>query len=364
LGIRLAALLVIALHAPSCLGRDEAEHEITQPGDLLAEGGTLREAGWARRQLLRYDRALVAEPGRLREWDFFTLMDDEVVVNISVSNLGILSIVTVALIDLRDQTTYSAAYLPAAADRFDLSSAASGDTQVTRAQDGRAVVDFRTTPGERSLRFDLPESLLGAAARGDLTLFQDPGSDYLSLATPFAEDPHGFFFEQKIPGMKVAGVITVGPVEHAFVPARSYAVMDWGRGVWPHEVLWRWGGGFQDAGGRSVAFNLGNGFGDMRRASENLFLAGGRGYKLGPVDWTYDAAHPLAPWTFADRAGRLALRLTPLYHEPGGFSLGGAYSQQIDKVYGHYSGTVILSDGSRLELHDVLGFAEEVQLRW
>ncbi len=34
------------------------------------------------------------------------------------------------------------------------------------------------------------------------------------------------------------------------------------------------------------------------------------------------------------------------------------------QVFGRLTGHVVLDDGSRLEVHDLLGFAEEVQNRW
>src|SRR5262249_13227015 len=160
---------------------------------------------------------------------------------------------------------------------------------------------------------------LGPAARGELSLEREPRDEYLSLATPFADDPRAFFFEQKIPGLRAQGTLTVGGVSYAFDRTTSYGIIDCGRRVWPSAVVWRWGCGLHARDGARHAFNLGNGFGNMSAASENVFILDGVAYKLGPVDWEYDAAHPMQPWRFRDRRGRVDLTLDPVASERGGF---------------------------------------------
>jgi hypothetical protein len=37
---------------------------------------------------------------------------------------------------------------------------------------------------------------------------------------------------------------------------------------------------------------------------------------------------------------------------------------RLSKVYGHNRGSPVLDDGRRLEVRGVLGFAEEMRIRW
>jgi hypothetical protein len=280
---------------------------------------------------------------------------------VTVGNLGALSLASVGVVDLREQTIHSAVYLRQPDDRFELSGSLDDGTRFIAAGREVPIVEAEMLGGgKRRVRFDLSAGLLGEDARGDLTLFQDPLGDYLSLATPFAGDPRAFFFEQKVPAIHAEGTVTIGGRTYSFDRSRTFAIIDWGRGVWPADVLWRWGAGFTHEG---VTFNLGNGFGDMSRASENLVVEKGVGHKLGPVDWSYDALQPLLPWRFRDRRGRVDLTLSPIFHEEGGFDLGAYYSR-LHKVYGFFDGTVTTPSGRRIEVSRALGFAEEMRLRW
>ena len=64
------ALVLVLLAACTA---DAEQHEITEPGELLTDDGTLREPGWAPTQLLHWDPSKVADPDQLRMWDFVTL---------------------------------------------------------------------------------------------------------------------------------------------------------------------------------------------------------------------------------------------------------------------------------------------------
>ena len=63
------------------------QHQITAPGDLLTTDGRLREPGWATTDLLRWDPERVADPSQLRQWDFFTIANGQVAVNLTLADV-------------------------------------------------------------------------------------------------------------------------------------------------------------------------------------------------------------------------------------------------------------------------------------
>ena len=118
------------------------------------------------------------------------------------------------------------------------------------------------------------------------------------------------------------------------------------------------------AGGRPFGFNIGYGFGDTSAASENMVFVDGRAHKLDQVTFhipegTYDGA----PWTFTSNDGRFEMTFEPIIDRNGSVDLKILRSIQ-HQVFGRFSGQVALDDGSRLEVKDLLGFAEEVKNRW
>jgi hypothetical protein len=335
------------------------QHEITAAGDLLTSDGRLREPGWARRQLLSWDPNRVHDRTRLRQWDFFTVESDAAAVNFTLADLGFAQVGSVGLVDFATSAMHSASVFKAAEDTLSLSSAVDGSAALTVSGASGPALAFAGSPTGSQITVEIGASLLGEAASGALTLTRG-GDEYLSLATPFSGDAHQFFFEQKIPGMRASGTITVGAKSYTFDAAP--AVMDWGRGQWPQTVTWRWAAASGSAGARRVALNLGEGFGDDHNGTENLLVVDGVAQKLARVDWAHVASDPLADWTFTARDGRVSLTLHPAAKETGGLDFGTRYSR-LQKGYGHLDGTVVLDDGTRLDV-DLTGFAEEEQLAW
>jgi len=54
------------------------QQEITTPGSLLDANGRLATSGWARQLLLSYERTkVVASPLRIKEWDYYEIVNPE-----------------------------------------------------------------------------------------------------------------------------------------------------------------------------------------------------------------------------------------------------------------------------------------------
>lgn len=354
------AALALALLA-ACGGDDGlAQHEVTAPGDLLTDDGRLREPGWSRRQVQRWNEDAVADPSMLRRWDFFMIVGDDAAVSLTLSDLGFLQFATVGVVDRTTREAFGGGALEMDRSRLALTSGVLGDASFTPAGLTAPAMTFSTTDdGDEvvtTVAFDLGESLFGPATRGAFTIRRRAALPYLSLATPFAGDPHQFFFEQKVHGMTADGSVTVG--DHTWSFTGASAVMDWGRGQWPAQVTWRWAG----AADGPLAFNLGDGFGDDRAGTENLVVYEDVAHKVGRVAWTYDAADPLADWRFESTDGRVSLVLHPDAPEVNDLDLGERFSH-LRKAYGRFAGTVTLDDG-RVIAVDAPGFAEQMDLSW
>jgi hypothetical protein len=71
----------------------------------------------------------------------------------------------------------------------------------------------------------------------------------------------------------------------------------------------------------------------------------------------------MQPWHFTDDENRLDLTFTPFKDRTARTNLGIIFSE-VHQMFGRYNGRVILDDGSLLEIHDLIGFAEEHHARW
>ncbi len=364
-GCRLAAALaLVATSLATLLGCEDAaqQHEITSAGELLTPAGRLREPGWSRRELLHWDEARVHDRSRLRAWDFFALQNDQYAANFTLFDLGFIQLASVTVVDFATGQKFESRNLGGV---LSLSTGVEGSTVASYRADAAAPAQlaFSTTPeGTTTVQIALP-ALFGPAASGQITIARRPGMPYLSLATPFADDPTNFFYEQKLPGLGAGGFVTVDGRSFAFDPSTTIATMDWGRGQWPAEVTWRWAAGATSVNGVPLSFNFGEGFGDPSHGSENFVSLGDAVSKYGAVRWNFDRTDPLRPWTLRSSDGRIYLVLTPVAPETGGLDLGDKYNL-LHKAYGTFAGSIELDDGQTVQLQGVRGFAEEMQLSW
>lgn len=345
-----------------------------QPGPLLDESGRLAEAGWADAEVRRYDRAAVAAPSwRIKEWDYYCVLTPVHGLALTVADNGYMGLLGVSWLDLRNRREVTEnVMLPFPLGRMGLpASADAGDVVV---EHKKMRIAFRHDAGARVLSIDYPGFDGGRGLRGELRLNRpDTASSGRSagsaparmvIATPFPKAPKAFYYNQKINCLPATGRVTVGGDTVVFEPESAFGVFDWGRGVWTYDNTWYWGSASGVVDGRPFGFNIGYGFGDTSAASENMVFVGGVAHKLDRVTFhlpegTYDGA----PWKFSSNDGRFEMVFEPILDRAAAVDFKVLRSIQ-HQVFGRFTGHVVLDDGSRMEVTDLLGFAEEVRNRW
>src|SRR5699024_305950 len=88
---------------------------------------------------------------------------------------------------------------------------------------------------------------IAPGVRLDLRAELPPGHERLAVVVPWRR--RRFQYTVKDVARPVTGRIWLDGVEHE-VPAGSWAVLDHGRGRWPHDIEWNWGAGSGGNGGR------------------------------------------------------------------------------------------------------------------
>ena len=101
-----------------------------------------------------------------------------------------------------------------------------------------------------------------------------------------------------------------------FTKDKTFTVLDWGRGVWPHTNTWYWGNGSTYLDGKLFGFELTWGFGDESNATETAIFYDGKCHKIGAVHLEKDpedGAGWMNEWHFISEDGRLDLTMKPYY---------------------------------------------------
>ena len=344
------------------------QHRIVTPGPLHDENGRLAETGYATELIKTYDRSrIAARPFRIKEWDYYAVCTDRFALALTIDHNGYMTMDSISLLDFDEnsQATASRIGLPCFAKRSLPPTSAKGDVRVS-GKDYEIAFDNDGTVRRLHGRMDRFPNANGGPITFDLTLTDAP-EETMVIVTPYKDHPEAFYYNQKINCMRVSGSVRHGEKEYVCTPGDTFAVLDWGRGVWTYDNTWYWGSASGLAGGVPFGFNIGYGFGDTSAASENVLFYGGKIHKLSQVRFNIPVKDGkddyLSPWTFTSDDGRFEMDFRPVMDRSAKIDLKLICSDQ-HQVFGRFSGTVVLDDGRKLEIRDLMGFAEKVRNKW
>ena len=337
----------------------DRQTEITTPGALLNEKGDLARPGFSRALVQEYRRADVkVSPLRIKEWDYYLVNNGKFALALTVADNGYMGLDSVSLLDLEEgwEITKSPMsflplgkkHLPETSVTGDVHSAARGyGIHFIHEGEKRVLIAYMNKFGESAL-----------SARVELT---ECPEDSLVIATPFDKPGH-FYYNQKIVGFRASGYVNYNGKTYTFEPSDSFAVLDWGRGVWTYDNTWYWGSGSGTVDGHRFGFNIGYGFGDTSAASENILFYDGVGHKLDDVTFLISDNYT-DPWKFTSSDGRFEMDFVPIIDRAALLDVKLICSDQ-HQVFGRMSGTAVLDDGTKVVLKDFLCFAEKVHNKY
>ena len=217
--------------------------------------------------------------------------------------------------------------------------------------------------GVRTLKAWMKDFHDGRDISAEITLTGEP-EESMVICTPFDKPKH-FYYNQKINCMRAAGTVKLGDEELVFDPSESFAVLDWGRGVWTYHNTWYWGSASYQVGGVPFGWNIGYGFGDTSAATENMLFYNGKAHKLSAVKFNIPGGEKdfMSPWTFTSDDGRFEMDFVPIHDRASCTDVKLIKSDQ-HQVFGNFTGRATLDDGTVIEVKDFPGFAEKVENKW
>ncbi len=342
------------------------QHEITKRIPLLDANGNLTEAGYAKRLLPFYDRSKVKGGyARLKEWDYYYVGNDDFGIALTIADNSYMGLDSISFLSFKDepwQVTQSPMRI------FPMGKTNLPPTSVSgvSAISGKGyAMRFVVKDGKRVLTAHMDNFKSGQPIDIKITLTDEP-EESMVICTPFDKPGH-FYFNQKINCMRASGTVKLGQTEYTFAPDTSFGVLDWGRGVWTYHNTWYWGSASGLVDGETFGFNIGYGFGNTSAASENMLFYKGKAHKLSQVtfnipmkDGTEDY---LRPWIFTSDDGRFEMDFVPIIDRASNTDFKVLKSDQ-HQVFGKFTGTATLDDGTVLQVKDLLGFAEKVENKW
>jgi hypothetical protein len=342
------------------------QHEITEAIPLLDEQGDLTQAGYAKRLLPVYDRKKVKGGlTRLKEWDYYYVGNGKFGVALTIADNSYMGLDSISFLSFEGEpwqvTKSPMRLLPMG--RTGLPATSASGLSAVSGKDYALL--FQVGEGKRTLTAHMEKFREGRPIDVRLELTDEP-PESMVICTPFPKRGH-FYFNQKINCLRASGTVTIGDEVYDFDPAESFGVLDWGRGVWTYHNTWYWGSASGLAGGVPFGFNIGYGFGDTSQATENMVFYNGKAHKLSHVTFHIPMKDGredyMGPWTFTSDDGRFEMDFEPVLDRAACTSVGVIKSDQ-HQVFGRFTGTAVLDDGTRIGVSDLMGFAEKVENKW
>jgi len=338
------------------------QREILEMTDLLDKEGRVAYPGFARRMLVRFNRDQIRTHAlSLKEWDFYQVLQGDWVMHLTIGHVSYVASISADLVNLRDGTRVGFSRmrpLPLRNLPMPLNPELPHQLEV-KGKDYFAR--YEVSEKERHLVMRADDRKAGHV-EVDITLPNNPDNEKMVIVTPFAGNPRQFYLNYKENYWGAKGSARMGDVSVTFDDT-TVALMDWGRGVWPFRHEWFWGNATGRVGGENFGFNIGWGFGDNSHATENFFFYRDKGYKLGALTVTRDPNDYMKPWRFVSEDGDFDFVMEPIFDNYSETNLL-IVNTHCHQVFGNWTGTVTLPDGTKLAIENLVAFCEHAENRW
>ncbi|QLY39907.1 DUF2804 domain-containing protein [Hujiaoplasma nucleasis] len=333
-------------------------HLVKNKQPLLDKFGRLSEPGYSTKEIFEYNPEMIlASKWRIKEWDYYAVLSKNYGFSFTIADLGYLGLISVNFFDFEAKTQINKSkkvFFPF------------GKLKLPRSiEDGDLIFNkkgfllkFLNDNGERRLIVEVNRFYKRQNLRLDIVL-KKKEDDHMTIATPWKENRKAFYYNQKINCMPAVGDAYIQGKHYEFRSDRDYGVLDWGRGVWTYKNTWYWGSASGVIKGKRFGFNIGYGFGDTSKATENMLFYDGKAHKLDLVRFEFNPDNYMDTWYFTSNDQRFELEMKPLIDRQDKSNLI-IIKNKGHQVFGLFNGYVVLDDGSKLEINNLLGFAEAI----
>jgi hypothetical protein len=331
---------------------------------LIDKEGYPINCGWARFPCFVYDPSSLFTPRRrMLECDRYIIFSATHLVVFEVCDTGYLGYIGVQTFSFKDNThTMQSFTLPFSMGCFEMP--VSSEVGLVKAVYKKSLLNFIIMEGgARIIKADFPHFGHRRSLRGELVLLKPPGAESIVTHALWRRDARAFTCTCSSPWYSTEGVVQLGTSEIVFTKGNAWGIFNWERSVRPRVDAHFWATGCGMTGDRQISFSIGHCSADSSGGSENAFFLDGCLHKLDQATFMIPPNNWLALWHFTSSDNRLEMEFTPL-DEVTDYDQIVFHVEKRRRVFGVFSGKVILDDGSECVFQHITGIAERRKIQF
>ena len=178
--------------------------EVKEPIKLLNKDGSLTQPGWAKRNIIEYNREDIrASKWAVKEWDFYQVGCKDFIVQFNFFNISLASAATIGYVNLKTGEVVNDMILDlATANKFPVN------------RNGEEPYTFERKKGKKVLRFEVTKEkrhLYWKSPKIECDFWADNYTgESIVIMNPFEKHANHFFFTEKINCMPTRGFVKIG----------------------------------------------------------------------------------------------------------------------------------------------------------
>lgn len=335
------------------------EREICNEVNLCDKHGKLNNEsiGWARQPIIRCN--LSHHNFRKKKWNYWLIISEECLFSATIANLDYAGMVFIYFYDFgTEQFAEKTVTIP-----LGKKCVMSEGVYENVIYEGKSMrVSFISQNNNTKLNVKC-DDFDGGNIDVDLLIERPNNMESLNVVIPWNENTFQFTSKQNC--LPVAGKIVLNNKAYLFKKEKNFASLDFGRGVWPYNIMWNWAtcsGKFSD---KVIGFNLGGTWTDGTGITENGFIVDGIVYKISDdIIFEYEKENILKPWIIRTKSSDMInLKFVPIYKRTAASNVL-LIKSTVHQIIGEFSGDIKLKNEEVIHFESIKGTAEEHYAKW
>ncbi|SHF83368.1 DUF2804 domain-containing protein [Ornithinibacillus halophilus] len=335
------------------------ENEIIKPIKLCTTDGKFNKEsiGWARRPIITSN--LSGNFLRKKKWNYWCVFGKDALFSATITHMDYAAVCFIYYLEYSTKKYIEETVLVPFHQKLTMPEEVLDSVEFIHNKMGI----FFVNNGNNTLLKVSSKDFGGKTLEVNLTINHPNNADSLNVVVPWSDEQ--FQFTAKHHCLPATGKVKVGDQSFSFDEKSAFAVLDYGRGVWPRKSTWNWGMASGKQHEDVIGLNFGGQWTDNTGSNENAFFVNGSITKINEdVEFIYDRNDFMKPWKIeSTETDDVRLTFHPFFERKAA-SNAVVVKSDVHQMVGHYEGYVRMQNGEKVEINQLLGCIEEHIAVW